>query len=288
MFARNLYRRPSYDVHGPSKRNVLPQLRTHRTLLTALSKDMLNWSFNRLILAPDEDDSLDTEFEYFSPFCYEGMYVAAVGINRRTGPYVDASDSQLVYSRDGIHWNRLSERKSLMQPGAPGSWEDVNTQAFNFVVKDDKIFIYYSAYSSCHPDLCQSIGMATLRLDGFVSLDAPRVILNSATGMTGKSGGAADREAEATLLTRPLWSTGNRLMVNTETAGHINAELTDPDGRVLNGFGHDDCDTFQGDSLRHTFSWRGREDIGGLFPLRIRFRMIDSRLYSLQIPKESR
>lgn len=124
IFTRNLYRRPSCDGQGPSRRSVFGQLCSHRTLQVAFSKDMLHWSHPRLILAPDRDDSLDTEFEYISPFCYEGMYLAVLGINRRTGPYVDASHSQLAFSRNGLNWQRMSERKNFMDPGPPGSWDD--------------------------------------------------------------------------------------------------------------------------------------------------------------------
>jgi len=90
---------------------------------------------------------------------------------------------------------------------------------------------------------------------------------------------------EGTLLTKPLWSTGNRLVINAETNEYITVELTDPDGRVFPGFGQAGCDPFTGDSVRHTVTWKGRDDIGGLFPLRIRFRMRDARLYSLQTPR---
>ena len=31
------------------------------------------------------------------------------------------------------------------------------------------------------------------------------------------------------------------------------------------------------------FTWKGRADIGGLFPLRIRFHLLNARLYALQI-----
>lgn len=285
MFTRYLYRRPSYNVSGPSPRNVIPQLRTHRIMGMALSKDMLNWSYAKTILTPDRDDSLDAEFEFFSPLCYEGIYVGVLGVNRRTGPYVDASDSQLVYSRDGLNWQRMSERKSFMSPGENGSWDEINAQDFSLVVHDDKIFIFYDGHCAKSHHLCQAIGLATLRLDGFVSLDAPDPVLNTGVGMTGSHD--STMPVESTLLTRPLWLTGNRLVVNATAGGFINAELTDPDGHVLNGFGYADCDDFTGDELRHTFRWHGRKDIGGLFLLRIRFRMIDARLYSLQIEEVS-
>ena len=137
------------------------------------------------------------------------------------------------------------------------------------VVLDEEIRFYYDGTSLHEKGQWEEIGLATLRRDGFVSLDAPP----PQQGIP----------PESTLLTKPLWSTGSRLVVNADAKGYINAELTDPGGRVLPGFGHADCDAFTGDSLRHTFTWKGREDISGCFPLRIRFRMHDAQLYALQV-----
>ncbi len=266
-FTRNLYRKPAYG------RPTFPQLRSHRTYTTAFSKDLVQWSHPRQVLAPDRDDSMDAEFETILGFCYEGLYLAVLGVNRRTDGFGNASDNQLAYSRDGLHWERMSERKSFMLPDPDAGWEELTNQPSCFVVRDDKIHIYYTGFTLRGDYTCESIGLATLRLDGFVSLD----------GIKRKGEQSKGVPYQSTLFTRPLWSSGNRLVVNAETKEYISAELTDPDGRVIPGFGQADCDTFTGDSIRHTFSWKGREDIGGLFPLRIRFRMRDARLYSLQV-----
>ena len=272
---RNLYRRPGYGNQGSGKRNILPYFRTHRTIQMALSKDMVRWSHPRLLLFPDSDDLPDVEFKSLVPFKYEGAWIATLGAHREThAPTGDDSDNQLAYSRDFLHWRRPCGRKTFMPPGPDGSWEDINNQSFNFIVRDDKIYIYYAGNGWRDPFTCSSIGLATLRLDGFASLEAP---------VAAKK--VNDPPREGTLLTKPLWSKGNRLVINAETNAYVTAELTDPDGRVIPGFGNADCERFTGDSVRHTLSWKGREEIGGLFPLRIRFRMRDARLYSLQVPK---
>ena len=118
---------PPYGGQGASKRNILPYFRTHRTIQMVLSKDMLHWSHPRLLLFPDSDDLPDVEFKSLSPFRYEGMWIATLGAHRETHvPTGDDSDNQLAYSRDFLHWHRLSGRKTFMPPGPDGTWEDVN------------------------------------------------------------------------------------------------------------------------------------------------------------------
>ena len=119
----------------------------------------------------------------------------------------------------------------------------MSVEGFCVVVLDGEIRIYYDGTSVHEKGQREEIGLATLRRDGFVSLDAPP----PQKGIP----------PESTLLTKPLWSTGSRLVVNAAANGYINAELTDPDGRVIPGFGHTDCEPFTGDSLDHTFTWKG-------------------------------
>ena len=115
--------------------------------------------------------------------------------------------------------------------------------------------------------------MARLRLDGFVSIDA-------------SPNDRHPKDNRPTLMTKPLHSPGNRLVVNAEAPeGHIEAELLNVDGFVIDGYSREDCDPFSGDSLAHTFTWKGNGDIGGCLPARIRFYMERAKLYALQIPE---
>ena len=83
-----------------------------------------------------------------------------------------------------------------------------------------------------------------------------------------------------------LFSPGNRLTVNAYAAdGSIGAELISVDGHVIPGYSAEDCDTFTGDSLSHTFTWNGNPDVGRCLPARIRFYLERARLYALQLPR---
>ncbi len=88
-----------------------------------------------------------------------------------------------------------------------------------------------------------AMGLATLRPEGFVSVDS-----------TVRPG---------LLLTRPFVSDGSRLRVNVqcEPKGNLEVELTDADDQVIPGYERSACDTFTGDAPRHAVTWRGKSQL---------------------------
>ena len=140
---------------------------------------------------------------------------------------------------------------------------------------NDELWFYYTGVDGYHDaqGRAAALGLAKLRVDGFVSIDA---FENTHRG----------KNYPPTLLTKPLYSQGNRLEVNVDASrGFIEAELLNVDGYPIEGFSNEDCDIFKGDSLAHTFTWNGRSDIGDQIPVRIRFTMNNAKLYALQIPE---
>ena len=110
------------------------------------------------------------------------------------------------------------------------------------------------------------VGLARLRLDGWVSMDA------------GPDGG--------TLTTKPIVfeDNGKTLVINARAlkGGSIVVEILDEAGKTLPGYGKDDCYAFQHDALRHTVVWGARSDVSQLAgkPIRLRFHLQSARLYS--------
>jgi hypothetical protein len=105
----------------------------------------------------------------------------------------------------------------------------------------------------------------TLRMDGFVSINAPM------------KGGE--------LVTRPLTFTGARLSLNisTSAAGGARVEIQDADGKPLPGFAADDCWEIVGDTLDYTVCWKQGTDLASLSgrPVCLRFVLRDTDLYSM-------
>jgi hypothetical protein len=106
--------------------------------------------------------------------------------------------------------------------------------------------------------------LATLRLDGFVSVDA---------------------DGEATLITRRFIAIGDTLVVNAKAdQGAIRVEAIDALGRVIKGFSKDDCKPITGDNVRHVVSWKGGSNCHPLQarPIKLRFHLKQAKLYSFE------
>ena len=119
------------------------------------------------------------------------------------------------------------------------------------------------------------LGLARLRRDGFVSLDANPV-------------------REGVLVTQPLLSWGNALVVNAACRGHgyLRAELLDEAGAVIPSYAADDCEPFHGDAVEHVLRWNGRAELrgpagpgAGEVPRfrRVRFLLREAELYSFRL-----
>ena len=105
----------------------------------------------------------------------------------------------------------------------------------------------------------------TLRLDGFVSVNAPL------------KGGS--------MTTRPLVFEGTELELNyaTSAAGELRVELRDAGGHPLEGFTLADCEPIWGDHIERVVKWKGG-DLRALSgkPVRVHFSLSDADLYSLR------
>jgi len=106
----------------------------------------------------------------------------------------------------------------------------------------------------------------TLRIDGFVSVQAPL------------SGGE--------FVTKPLKFAGNKLEMNfsTSAAGSVCVEIQDASGKPIEGFKLEDCPEIFGDNLARVVHWKSGNDVSQLAgkPVRLRFVLKDADLYALQ------
>jgi hypothetical protein len=116
-----------------------------------------------------------------------------------------------------------------------------------------------------------STGLATLRRDGFASMDAV--------------------SEPGSLTTRLLKLDGRYLFVNADArGGELTAEVLAPDGQALPGFATRNCLPVRVNSTCQRISWNGARDLARLRgrPVRLRFHAVKTRLYSFWIsPHES-
>ncbi len=239
-----------------------------RARLIAFSDDFVRWTSPQWVLVPDAQDPPSTHFYSHVAYMYQGMRIGYVSVFLEDTEMVNA---QLCYSRDGLKWHRYRERTGFLPNGPAGAFDagSLYANASGLIVRDGKIWIYYCGYNTDHAgrvhgegDRRGGIGLAHLRLDGFVSADGDA------------KGG--------TLLTKPLLCAGPVLRVNADAAkGRIRAELLAADGKPMPGCDLASAVPFTGDSLDAPLRWKtpqAHPPAGK--PVAVRFHLKGARLYS--------
>ena len=196
-----------------------------RKIARAESDDFVHWSPPRRVFAADAHDGRGVQFYGMGISLYEGIYVGLPWIFREGT--TNRIDVQLATSRDGIEWKRAGNRQTFIPNGKKGGWDGgcIFTASQPIQLVGDTIFIFYSALTLDHeeprpsrktrPEYGESsIGVATLRRDGFVSLDAG--------------------ENQGMLRTKPFQLTGDHLFVNADArGGELHVELLNSNGGVV-------------------------------------------------------
>jgi hypothetical protein len=192
------------------------------------------------------------------------------------------NDVCVGFSRDGFHWSRPDRRAFLQVSEHVGSWNWANVQSAGgcCLIVGDKLHFYVSGRRGVpgtnDPGVC-STGLATLRRDGFVSMDdgtEPRVRRVSPT------------TAPGTLTTRPVHFSGRHLFVNVDSsAGELRVEVLDRDGRTIVPFSAAACTPVRADSTRARVTWSAAADLARVAGeiVRFRFHIIRGRLYAFWV-----
>ncbi len=260
-----------------------------RRVAVITSDDYLNWSSPLLILSPDAIDDAwvtepdqRTEFYGMAGFAYGTQYLGLLTVFRITDIYDNPApgqsqyegpiDVQLVYSRDGLTWNRTDPRTTVIAAGAPGSFDTIiHNIASQPVIVGDEVYYYYNGLNTLHgglqEDKVSTIGLAKWRLDGFASLDASA------------SGG---------FLETTEWITADnlrQLVINADAAGgSIRVVVVNASGQVINGYSFAESKPITGDSVRHVVSWQNQIALpGDDQAFRLRFYLQNASLYSYHV-----
>ena len=189
------------------------------------------------------------------------------------------------YSRDGFHWHR-PDRRAHLPASRRDAWDRgfVESGGNICVVVGDRLFFYHSGSRGDLDGAIRedgtlnknamydrnSIGVSTLRRDGFASFEA-----GASTG---------------SLTTRPLTFSGRHLFVNAATPqGVLQAEVLDEDGNPIPPFTLGACIPFTGDSTLAPIRWEGGDDLSGLAGKTVRFRFALRRgnLYAFWVSRDA-
>jgi len=178
------------------------------------------------------------------------------------------------FTRDGFHWDRPTHEPFIPVSNRKGDWNWGNVQSAGgcCLVVGDKLYFYVSGRAgvdgSNKSGVCAT-GLATLRRDGFASMDAGH--------------------QEATLTTRPVTFRGKYLFVNADAdEGELRVEVLDINGKVIKSFKRSKCTPLRANKTLQAVKWERRTDLSSLAgkPVKFRFYLKHARLYSLWVSPE--
>lgn len=190
------------------------------------------------------------------------------------GKFPKITEIKLGFSRDGFHWDRPTRENFIGSSRKVGDWERgyLHGTTGVLLVKGDKLYFPYTGYSGESRDghkgmyTGASIGMATLRRDGFASMNAEK-----------KTGA---------LTTRPVVFDGEYLFVNANTAnGELRVEILDENNKVIAPYTLANSIPVKTDKTLQRITWKNAENIARLKNQKVKFRfhLTNGKLYSFWV-----
>lgn len=261
---------------GYAKVNALVSGQRRRAIGFSEDTTFEEWAPLRLIMASDDFDdrwtkpgSVQRTHFYNCPvMVYQNLYLGFMMVYRAEddeGYFHGPIFVELVTSRDGVHWLREEgERPPLLVCGPERAFDHGMVTVCSLLAVGDQLRIYYAGYDGLHDYLPfhSAIGVATLRKDGFASLD----------------GG----DNPGTVTTKRLKGLKGKLHLNCQAAGGLlQVEVLDAKGRVIPGYGRKDFNEPRGDGVDQIVSWNGHEELPAeKGALRLRFHLKNVSLFS--------
>jgi len=265
-----LITRPYYGIIPGFKPVSGVEVVKHRMARMWKSRDMVTWEDRGIILRPDQYDPPDVQIYGMQPFRYGQGFLAMVEIYHQA---IERLDTQLAWSADGVRWQRVGRREPVLPLGGEGAWDShwVVPTLNPPIPYGDRLLIPYIGASTKHASgerHKRGIGLATIRKDGWVSLEAGRT--------------------EGVLVTKKLPLTKPmKLELNVNCySGYVTADViaAEPESyfEPIPGYEADASRIEDTDSTCHHVRWNGREtvtpiDCGACF---LRLRLKQGSLFS--------
>ncbi len=247
-----------------------------RQIMTCTSQDFINWTEPQWLIfenTPLEHLYTNAVTPYYrAPHILLGFPKRFMESRKKLAddPWTGVSDGVFMSSRDGLHWHRWLE--AFIRPGLQKErwWQRNNMTAWGILVTKSDIpgmpdeLSIYSSEAYCTDN--NRLRRYTLRIDGFVSVNAPY--------------------AGGEMITKPLIFDGGEFVINysTSAAGSIRLEIMNKDGEPIPGFTMGECPEIYGDEIEKVVIWNSGSDVSSLKGqiVKLRFFLKDADLYSIR------
>ena len=232
-----------------------------RQIVRTESTDFIHWSEPEVVLTHAFDEH-DPQSYGMSVSQYESVYLGLLCSYKKPGN--ETIDIQLAVSHDNHEWDRVADQATFLPLGEDETWDDGMLFCAPLITHNDRVLIYYGGWSGPHNTSRRraGIGLASLRKDRFVSLDAG--------------------PEEGLITTRPLPDASGSLLINADAkGGSIRVEALGPDGDPLPGFTAADCRPLTEDGIAQRVSWKDHNSLPQVQTgVKLRFLLRNASLYS--------
>jgi hypothetical protein len=257
---------------------------TRRRIYRSESKDLYEWTDPQLILDPGSGDNLDDGLYGFVPWRVGEMHFGLLNVLHLVE---NTMEMYLLHSRDGLNWERLLHHRPFIPRGGDDSYDRFGAETpTQPLVVGDELWFYYGGMKVHHdwwiwgvnegidvPETRDSglardghhLCLATMRIDGYVSLDAT--------------------VREGWIETKPVFSPGAHLFINGKCneGGYIDVEIVHNAGGTVEEFSRDRCERFTGDSVRHRVKWSAGDTLSEIpGAVKLKFYLKNAELYGFQ------
>jgi hypothetical protein len=240
-----------------------------RQIVRTDSRDFLNWSGPQVVITH--------EHNLKDPQSY-GMSVSQMGpvylglLHSYKNPGNETIDVQLAISHDNQIWDRVANQQTFIPLGNAGSWDDGMIFCAPMINHENKTLIYYGGWNGPHNSKTErksGIGLATLRKNGFVSLNA------------GSDGG--------TLTIQTMRNVSGQLLVNANASnGSICAELLDSSGKPISGYALDECVPVMTNNVSQVIRWKNKTKLPkSNNPVSLRLKITNASLYCFSVGRDA-
>lgn len=185
------------------------------------------------------------------------------------GNFPKITEIKIGYSRDGFHWSRPDRNPFIEATRKKGDWDRAYLHGTNGVllVMKDKLWFPYTGFSGIAADGTEgmysgaSIGMATLRRDGFVSIES--------------------KKNDGYLTTRPVTFSGKYLFVNVDCSeGELYIEVLNSANKVIKK-----SKTIKTDNTIYNVQFTDNQDLAKYQGqvVKFRFKLKKGKIYSFWV-----
>ena len=248
-----LFFNPVIGKYQVIMRNVL----TDRRICTTTSEDLIHWSKPEVMLTPDPQDSGSCEFYGMSAFHHCGMFYGFLWIfdtdmnDSVPWKFAGSVTTELVYSYDGLHWNRT--HREAVRPRPIGEYGATDAYLFNICEgKDGRdwyiagIYPRYEHGGALYPDQIKREFDRTSSSYYTRRIKPGRFCGLQSTG-------------NAFVRLKKIFLKGAELSINAAAPrGEMRVQATSQSYQPVPGFTFEDSIPFTGDEIAHAPRWKNK------------------------------